>query len=581
MGKNKKKNRKRSVSPKKKGQKKDVIDETKTVVEATDEKKESVETIMPGTPSKDTKGDTIKPATGKTPTKDKGSGDKTEDNAVKVVKKVAEVSSGADDDNKTSCDKESTGSSSIDKKDANEDKADDKGSEDKAGSKDATMEDVAPTKQETVAISDETTNKRSKSKKKRKKKKGTKEIANDNDTPMEEPDNTPHQNENEDNETNDNKTDDNKTDDNKTDDNKTDDDTEMEDATTHEESTTNEDPKTGSNKKKTKKKRQRALPEKKPATTTQAPIDPSDSESDTPSNDEPSPTPPTLPSPSSPTPPPPNKISDGRYRNKQRCLTICTRGISARYRHLLEDLRTLLPHHKKESKLDPTSDGGAIRSINDIASIWSCNSVLYMESRRNNDGYMWIGRSPHGPSCQFEVLNVHTMDELRLTGNGLKGSRPVLTFDESFERVEHLKCVKMLLEGVFGTPRGHPKSKPFVDRVMGFYWADDKIWVRHYQIVEESASNAKEAADLKQGGLNTSLVEIGPRFILNPIRIFNCCLFGQTLWANPKYVSPAAARAEMKKRMRQGLNVEEVKKRRMEYRAGIKVPEDPLKDVFQ
>ncbi len=49
--------------------------------------------------------------------------------------------------------------------------------------------------------------------------------------------------------------------------------------------------------------------------------------------------------------------SDGRYHNKQRCLTLCSRGVTSRFRHLLEDLRTLMPHHKKESKLD--ADKGA------------------------------------------------------------------------------------------------------------------------------------------------------------------------------------------------------------------------------
>ena len=44
--------------------------------------------------------------------------------------------------------------------------------------------------------------------------------------------------------------------------------------------------------------------------------------------------------------------SDGRYQNKQRLLVLSSRGVTARYRHLLEDLRTLLPHSKKECKLD-------------------------------------------------------------------------------------------------------------------------------------------------------------------------------------------------------------------------------------
>jgi len=48
--------------------------------------------------------------------------------------------------------------------------------------------------------------------------------------------------------------------------------------------------------------------------------------------------------------------SDGRYHNKQRLLMLSSRGITARYRHLLEDLRTLVPHSKKESKLDVGKD---------------------------------------------------------------------------------------------------------------------------------------------------------------------------------------------------------------------------------
>jgi Brix domain len=169
--------------------------------------------------------------------------------------------------------------------------------------------------------------------------------------------------------------------------------------------------------------------------------------------------------------------SDGRYRNKQRCLVLCSRGVTARYRHLLEDLRTLMPHHKKESKLDP-GDTGMGRAVNDIAAMKSCTSVLFLECRKRQDAYMWLGRvggqSP-GPSVKFHVSNIHTMDELRLTGNCMKGSRPILSFDESFGRVGHLRLLKELFVDVFGAPRGHPKSKPFVDRVMAFYYADKRV----------------------------------------------------------------------------------------------------------
>jgi ribosome biogenesis protein BRX1 len=169
-------------------------------------------------------------------------------------------------------------------------------------------------------------------------------------------------------------------------------------------------------------------------------------------------------------------LSDGKYRNKQRCLVLCSRGVTARYRHLLEDIRTLLPHHKKESKLDPGSDGMG-QAVNDIADMRSCNTVLFLECRKHADAYLWMGRvgEKSGPSVRFHVTNIHTMDEMRLTGNCMKGSRPVLTFDESFDRVGHLKVLKELFVDVFGTPRGHPKSKPFVDRVMAFYYADKKV----------------------------------------------------------------------------------------------------------
>jgi len=170
----------------------------------------------------------------------------------------------------------------------------------------------------------------------------------------------------------------------------------------------------------------------------------------------------------------PGGFSDGRYRNKQRCLILCSRGITARFRHLLEDLRTLVPHHKKEAKLDPGHDGIS-RAISDISEMRGCNSVLFLECRKRQDAYLWMGKQAKGPSVRFHVSNIHTMDELKMTGNCMKGSRPILSFDESFTRLGHLKLMKELFIDIFGTPRGHPKSKPFVDRVMAFYFADKKV----------------------------------------------------------------------------------------------------------
>jgi ribosome biogenesis protein BRX1 len=168
-------------------------------------------------------------------------------------------------------------------------------------------------------------------------------------------------------------------------------------------------------------------------------------------------------------------VSDGRYHNKQRCLTLCSRGVTARYRHLLEDLRTLIPHNKKESKLD-CNDGGFGTAITNICDIRNCNTVLYMECRkRGQDAYLYMGYPQKGPSVKFHITNIHTMDELKLTGNCMKHSRPILSFDTNFKTLPQLQLLKNIFIDIFGVPRGHPKSKPFVDRVMAFYYGDNRV----------------------------------------------------------------------------------------------------------
>lgn len=40
------------------------------------------------------------------------------------------------------------------------------------------------------------------------------------------------------------------------------------------------------------------------------------------------------------------------------------------------------------------------------------------------------------------LFSVFTMGELRLTGNCLKGSRPIISFDENFEKEPHFALLK-------------------------------------------------------------------------------------------------------------------------------------------
>ena len=93
---------------------------------------------------------------------------------------------------------------------------------------------------------------------------------------------------------------------------------------------------------------------------------------------------------------------------------------------------------------------------------------------------------------------------------------------------------------IFGTPRGHPKSKPFIDRVMSFHVADGKIWVRNYQVMDAADGDKRaEAAAAHAGTEATQLVEMGPRFVLTPIRIFAGSFGGPTLYVVCVYVSNA------------------------------------------
>lgn len=91
------------------------------------------------------------------------------------------------------------------------------------------------------------------------------------------------------------------------------------------------------------------------------------------------------------------------------------------------------------------------------------------------------------------------MDELKLTGNCLKGSRGLLSFDKSFDDTEwgrlckevftHVRavCVKSArlvfnVVQIFGVPPQARKAKPFIDHILTFSLLDDKIWFRNFQV---------------------------------------------------------------------------------------------------
>ena len=140
----------------------------------------------------------------------------------------------------------------------------------------------------------------------------------------------------------------------------------------------------------------------------------------------------------------------------------------------------MLPNTKKESKLN-RKDAGDV--IDDMCFELSCNNFLFFEQHKQTDLFMWASKSPSGPSVKFLVTNIHTSDELKLAGNCLKFSRPLLSFDKEFDQSPHMKLMKEMLSQIFNTPKNHPKSKPFIDHVLSFNYIDGRIWFRTYQIM--------------------------------------------------------------------------------------------------
>ncbi|CAO1634146.1 unnamed protein product [Parajaminaea phylloscopi] len=223
-------------------------------------------------------------------------------------------------------------------------------------------------------------------------------------------------------------------------------------------------------------------------------------------------------------------------------------------RHLVNDLESLLPHCKKDSKLDTKSN---LHVINELAELNNCNNTLYFEARKHQDLYLWASKTPNGPSAKLFVQNIHTMDELKMTGNCLKGSRPILSFDQTFESGEpHWRLLKEMFVQMFGVPRSSRRSKPFIDHILSFSVLDGKVWFRNYQVIEKDPGrNALQAAEdvehksrrssrpgNEAQGDEPTLVEIGPRFVMTPIRIFEGSFGGATLYENPEYISPNTVR---------------------------------------
>lgn len=109
-------------------------------------------------------------------------------------------------------------------------------------------------------------------------------------------------------------------------------------------------------------------------------------------------------------------------------------------------------------------------------------------------------------------------------------------------------------------PKTARRAKPFVDHVTSFSLTDGKVWFRNYQLVHDSPLDVTKTGDddtpeeiarkalklSKNVEDNMSLNEIGPRFVLTPVKIFEGSFGGAVVWQNEDFLTPQAKQQNMK-----------------------------------
>ena len=123
--------------------------------------------------------------------------------------------------------------------------------------------------------------------------------------------------------------------------------------------------------------------------------------------------------------------------------------------------------------------------------------------KRGKNLFLNLAKYPEGPTIKYLIASSNQSDDTRFLGNSLKGSRPIIVFDESFTQSVENKLQKNLWVDTLNVPKNHPKSQPFFDRVFSFNKENDFIYLKNYQINKKDLS-----------GKNMELIEIGPRLQL-------------------------------------------------------------------
>jgi ribosome biogenesis protein BRX1 len=83
---------------------------------------------------------------------------------------------------------------------------------------------------------------------------------------------------------------------------------------------------------------------------------------------------------------PPPAVDKSKWTDRERVLLLCSRGSLVRTRHLVNDLKRLMPHVHPESKYGKR--GKMADDLNEMCELSNCSKCLYFESRKGRDVYM-------------------------------------------------------------------------------------------------------------------------------------------------------------------------------------------------
>ncbi|KAJ1635788.1 Brix domain-containing protein [Pavlovales sp. CCMP2436] len=205
------------------------------------------------------------------------------------------------------------------------------------------------------------------------------------------------------------------------------------------------------------------------------------------------------------------------------------RGITPRQRHLVRDLGLLLPRARFGGKMPRSTSLEALQDAC-FASEGGMRA-LFIPATFEDEMRLWLVRLPHGPSVQFQVLNVHTNAECNFEHTLRRVRQPCLvSFDALFDETPHLRLIRELLRSAFSTSPGCAPSAPpgqegghlvecGFQTVVSFHYRDERVWMRAYDVVlGEDGTGCEE------------LHERGPRLVLTPQRILASVLDGAPLW---------------------------------------------------